>query len=159
MHMNALRIAFSTLAFPDATLAEATSLGRSWGYAGVELRLIDGQLIDSSIPVAERARVKQTIAAARLPIVAVDSSILLTADDAGPELRRFLELANDWESPLIRVYGGPLAEEPRARRTQMDAAAGGPPGGGPRAQQLGVAAAPRNPDSLSGPSGGRGAAG
>ena len=55
MPVNALRIAFSTLAFPDATLAEATSLGRSWGYAGVELRLIDGQLIDSSMPAAERA--------------------------------------------------------------------------------------------------------
>src|ERR1700736_5681000 len=103
--MNPSRIAYSTLAFPDATLAEATTLGRSWGYAGVELRLIDGQLIDSSMPAAERVRVKQTIAAACLPIVAVDSSILLTANDAGPDLRRFLELANEWESPLIRVYG------------------------------------------------------
>jgi len=26
------RIAFSTLAFPDATLAAAVSLGRRWGY-------------------------------------------------------------------------------------------------------------------------------
>ena len=57
--MNTLPIAFTTLAFPDATLAEATSLGRSWGYAGVELRLIDGQVFDSSISAAERARVKQ----------------------------------------------------------------------------------------------------
>jgi hypothetical protein len=35
------RIAFSTLAFPDATLAAAVSLGRRWGYAGIELRLIE----------------------------------------------------------------------------------------------------------------------
>jgi hypothetical protein len=61
---------------------------------------------------AERVRVKQTIAAACLPIVCVDSWIILTAEEAGPELRRFLELANDWESPFVRVYGGPLAEEP-----------------------------------------------
>jgi hypothetical protein len=40
------RIAFSTLAFPDASLATALSLGRAWGYRGVELRLIDGELID-----------------------------------------------------------------------------------------------------------------
>jgi hypothetical protein len=33
------RIAFSTLAFPDATLAAAASAGRRWGYSGVELRL------------------------------------------------------------------------------------------------------------------------
>jgi hypothetical protein len=43
------RIAFSTLAFPDADLATAVSLGRSWGYAGVELRLIDGELIDPAV--------------------------------------------------------------------------------------------------------------
>lgn len=149
MDMKTLPIAFSTLAFPDTTLAVATSLGRSWGYAGVELRLIDGQLIDSSMPAAERLRVKQTIAAARLPIVSVDSSILLTADDAGTELRRFLELANDWESPLIRVYGGPLAEEPGARRTQIEAAARVLQGAIPLAEQLGVAIAIETHDSFS----------
>jgi sugar phosphate isomerase/epimerase len=147
--VNALRIAFSTLAFPDATLAEATSLGRSWGYAGVELRLIDGLLIDSSMPATERVRVKQTIAAAGLPIVAVDSSILLTAGDAGSELRRFLELANDWESPLIRIYGGPLAEEPSARRRQIEAAAGVLEGAVPLAERLGVAVAIETHDAFS----------
>jgi sugar phosphate isomerase/epimerase len=149
MQMKALRIAFSTLAFPDATLAEATTLGRSWGYAGVELRLIDGQLIDSSMPAGERVRVKQTIASARLPIVSVDSSIILTAADAGPELRRFLELAHEWESPLIRVYGGPLAEEPRARRAQIEAAARVLQGAVPLAERLGVAVAIETHDSFS----------
>ena len=42
------RIAFSTLAFPDVTLAAAASAGRRWGYSGIELRLIDGELIDPS---------------------------------------------------------------------------------------------------------------
>ncbi|MBV8523765.1 MAG: sugar phosphate isomerase/epimerase [Acetobacteraceae bacterium] len=147
--MNALPIAFSTLAFPEATLAEATSLGRSWGYAGIELRLIDGQVIDSSIPATERARVKQTIAAARLPIVAVDSMILLTHDGAGPELHRFLELANDWESPLIRVYGGPLAEERSARRAQIEAAARVLQEAVPVAERLGVAVAIETHDGFS----------
>ena len=83
--MNTLPIAFTTLAFPDATLEEAISLGRSWGYAGVELRLIDGQVFDSSISAAERARVKKTIAASGLPIVIVDSMILVTVEGVGPE--------------------------------------------------------------------------
>ena len=149
MHVAPLCIAFSTLVFPDATLAEATALGRSWGYAGVELRLIDGQLIDSSISAAERLRVKQTIAATRLPIVSADSSIILTGQEAGPELRRFLELANDWESPIIRVYGGPLAEEPETRRTQMEAAAGVLEKAIPLAERLGVAIAIETHDSFS----------
>src|SRR5260221_5778489 len=119
--MNPSRIAYSTLAFPDATLAEATTLDRSWGYAGVGLRLIDGQLIDSSVSAAERVRVKQTIAAARLPIVSVDSSIILSAEGPGSEVRRFLELANAWESPLIRSYGGPVALEPGTLPTPMAA--------------------------------------
>jgi sugar phosphate isomerase/epimerase len=148
MHVNPLRIAFSTLAFPDATLAEATALGRSWGYAGVELRLIDGELIDSSMSPAERVRVKQTIAAARLPIVSVDSSIILTAEESGHELRRFLELANDWESPLIRVYGGPLAEDLGTRRTQMEAAARVLQEAIPLAERLGVAIAIETHDSF-----------
>jgi sugar phosphate isomerase/epimerase len=93
--------------------------------------------------------VKQTIASAGLPIVSVDSSILLTADDAGSELRRFLELANDWESPLIRVYGGPLAEEPRARRTQIEVAAGVLAKAVPLAERLGVAVAIETHDSFS----------
>src|SRR6476469_2190801 len=109
--MNPLRIAFSTLALPEATLEEAVTLGHACGYAGLELRLIDGQMIDPSMPAAERLRVKQTIASAHLPIVCVGSSILLTAENAGPELRQFLELTNYWESPIVRVYGGPLAEE------------------------------------------------
>ena len=80
------RIAFSTLAFPDATLAAAAAAGRRWGYSGIELRLIDGELIDPSMPAARRAHVKRTLAAAGLPVVAVDSSIRLTGDDPGPGL-------------------------------------------------------------------------
>lgn len=147
--MKTLRIAFSTLAFPDATLAEAASLGRSWGYAGIELRLVDGKLIDSSMPAAERTRVKRTTADAGLPIVAVDSSIQLTAGDPETDLRRFLELANDWESPLVRIYGGPLAEEPGARRAQIEAAAGVLEVTAPLAERLGVGIAVETHDAFS----------
>jgi sugar phosphate isomerase/epimerase len=162
------RIAFSTLAFPDATLASAVSLGRRWGYAGVELRLIDGELIDPSMSAADRARVKRTVAAAGLPVVAVDSSIRLTDDDPGPQLRRFLELANDWESPLVRVFGGRLAPdgpgdgagdgrsdgpgdgpEPQARRERLRAAARVLESAVPLARRLGVAIGVETHDDFS----------
>jgi sugar phosphate isomerase/epimerase len=148
------RIAFSTLAFPDATLAAAASLGRRWGYAGIELRLIDGELIDPSMPASERARVKRILTAAGLPVVAVDSSIRLTEDDPGPELRRFLELASDWESPLVRVFGGALAarEPPRReqpRREQLRAAARVLEAAAPLARRLGVAIGVETHDDFS----------
>ncbi len=143
------RIAFSTLAFPDATLASAASLGRRWGYSGIELRLIDGELIDPSMPAADRVRVKRAVTAAELPVVAVDSSIRLTDDNPGPELRRFLELASDWESPLVRVFGGALAAANPARQQQLRAAARVLESGVPLAERLGVAIGVETHDAFS----------
>jgi sugar phosphate isomerase/epimerase len=149
------RLAFSTLAFPDATLAMALSLGRSWGYAGVELRLIDGELIDPSMPAGDRAQVRRTLARSGLPAVAVDSSIRLTDDDPGPGLRRFLELASDWSSPLVRVFGGALAADGAApadgpvRQQQLRAAARALESCLPRAERLGVAIGVETHDAFS----------
>ena len=142
------RIAFSTLAFPDATLAAAASAGRRWGYSGVELRLIDGELIDPELPAARRAQVRQTLAAAGLPVVAVDSSIRLTGEDPGPDLRRFLQLASDWEAPLVRVFGGDL-DPPPARRNRLRAAARVLEEAVPLAARLGVAIGVETHDAFS----------
>jgi len=143
------RIAFSTLAFPDASLASAVSLGRRWGYAGVELRLIDGELIDPRMPAAARAQVKRTVTAAGLPVVALDSSIRLTGEDPGPDLRRFLELASDWEAPLVRVFGGPLAGGRTERQEQFGAAARVLESCVPLARRLGVAIGVETHDDFS----------
>ena len=142
------RIAFSTLAFPDAALAAAVGAGRRWGYAGVELRLIDGELIDPAMPAARRAQVRRTLAAAGLPVVAVDSSIRLTGPEPGPELRRFLELASDWEAPLVRVFGGELAAG-SARGEQLRAAARVLEDAVPLAGRLGVAIGVETHDAFS----------
>jgi sugar phosphate isomerase/epimerase len=115
------RIAFSTLAFPDATLAAAVSAGRRWGYSGVELRLIDGELIDPAMPAERRAQVRRTLAAAGLPVVAVDSSIRLTSDDPGPDLRRFLQLAGGyphWISVEWEKRWHPEIEDPEVALPQ-----------------------------------------
>ena len=147
--ISTTRIAFSTLAFPDADLAAAVSLGRSWGYAGVELRLIDGDLIDPAMSAAARARVKQILVAAGLPAVAVDSSIRLTGEDPGPELRQFLELASDWEAPLVRVFGGALPGDGPGRRARLEAAMRVLEEATPTAERLGVAIGVETHDSFS----------
>jgi sugar phosphate isomerase/epimerase len=149
MSMTTQRIAFSTLAFPATSLASAVSLGRAWGYAGVELRLIDGDLIDPAMPAADRAAVKHTAAVAGLPIVAVDSSVRLTDDESGAELRKFLELASDWDSPLVRVFGGGLPVGDPERQARLAAAARVLEASVPLAERLGVAIGVETHDSFS----------
>ena len=138
--MTKFRLAFSTLAFPGTSLAGALDQGRSFGYDGVELRLVDGELIDPDMLAAQRAQVRRTLAAAGLPVVAVDSSIRLAADeDAAVQLGRFLELASDWEAPLVRVFGGSLAAGGPEREAGLAAAARVLAAAVPRARELGVA--------------------
>lgn len=149
--MGSFPIAFSTLAFPGVSLGTAVSLGARYGYDGVELRLVDGALIDPRMSRGDRAAVKSTVDAAGLPVVAVDSSIRLTDTDPepGPDLRAFLELASDWEAPLVRVFGGTLAESEAGRRDGLKAAAGVLEAAGPVAERLGVSIGVETHDSFS----------
>ena len=149
MDPNPLGIAFSTLAFTESSLEQAISFGSSLGYAGVELRVIDGKLFDSSLTAADRNRVKQAVTAARLPIVAVGSSVVLTKEEPGPELHRMLEVTHDWESPFIRVYGGPLSEDPVSRQRQMESAAKVLEEAIPVAERLGIVMLLETHDSFS----------
>lgn len=96
-----------------------------------------------------RARVKRTLDAAGLPAVAVDTSIRLTGQDPGIELRRFLELASDWEAPLVRVFGGELPAHGPARGAQLDAAARVLEAAAPAAERLGVGIGVETHDSFS----------
>jgi sugar phosphate isomerase/epimerase len=67
-------------------------------------------LIEDSMPIAERTRVRTLLSHSGLELVAVDSSIRLTDDQpevVAGRIARFLELAAGWGSPLIRVFGGP----------------------------------------------------
>lgn len=148
--MSALRIAFSTLAFPEASLATAADLGRRYGYDGVELRLVDGELIDPRMPRSDRAAVKRTVDGAGLPVVAVDSSIRLTDTEPDPaqDIRAFLELASDWEAPVIRVFGGALAEHGPARRDGLTAAAKALQAVATPAERLGVSIGVETHDSF-----------
>jgi sugar phosphate isomerase/epimerase len=143
------RLAFSTLAFPGTTLARAASLGSEYGYQGIELRLIDGELIDPSMPASARTTVRQTVAAVGLPIVAVDSSIRLTDEDPGPDISRFVTLASEWECPLVRVFGGSLSDDPQARRGQMAGAARVLEASIPLAERAGVAIGLETHDAFS----------
>lgn len=131
------RLAFSTLAFPGRRLAEVVELGRRLGYDGIELRLVDGELIEPTMSHEARRQVRHDLAG--MAVVAVDSSVQLTGEEPGPAIDAFLRLASEWEAPAIRVFGGPLPDEPAERREALRRAAAVLEGAAPAAERLGVA--------------------
>ncbi len=113
--MGAMKLAFSTLGCPAWSLDQVTSAARDLGYEGVELRLLDGEVIPPDLAPDERRRVKDAFAQAGVPICCLDTSARFTSPDVSArrqqedDVRRYLELANEWEAPYVRVFGGHLA--------------------------------------------------
>ena len=104
------KLAFSTLGCPGWSLDEVIAAARRYGYDGVELRLLDGEIIGPDLPQSERERVRTTFAGAGLPICCLDSSIRVATgidpDGVAADLRAFLALAEELGAPMIRVFGG-----------------------------------------------------
>lgn len=123
-----MKFAYSTLACPGRRLEETLELGVRAGYEGVELRLIDGELIDPGLSAQDRRRVASACGQAGLPVVAVDSSIRVAAPedprDIVAQIGAFVDLAAEWGAPTVRVFGGELPDAPAARQERLAAAAG-----------------------------------
>lgn len=104
------RLAFSTLGCPDWSLEQALDAARRYGYDGLELRLLDGQIVEPSLPREERERVARLFAESELPLCCLDSSIRVATgaepDAVERDLRAFLQLAHDLRAPLVRVFSG-----------------------------------------------------
>jgi sugar phosphate isomerase/epimerase len=140
-------IAFSTLAFPGRRLVEVAELGRQWGYEGVELRLVDGQLVDPAMGQPEREQVRRDLGG--FPVVAVDTSVRLVEPAPVPQVRAFLELAADLGAPVVRVFGGNLPDAPGERGELMGQAARALEELASHAERLGVAIGVETHDSFS----------
>jgi sugar phosphate isomerase/epimerase len=102
-----MRVAFSNLAAPEWTLERAVEAVHELGYDGLELRLLDGEPIDVlALPAATRRAVASTLAGTHL--VCFDTSIEL-AGSFERTLPAALELAREWGTDTIRVFGGDVA--------------------------------------------------
>jgi len=107
-----MHLAFSTLACPDWSGERIASEAARLGYSAVEIRLLDGDLLD---PAADAPRITAAVAACRAHGVAVcafDTSCrLVNADPAEHarhtnDLAHWISLAEALRVPLIRVFGG-----------------------------------------------------
>ncbi len=110
-----MRLAFTTLACPEWTLEQAAEAAGRYGYEGLELRLLDGELVTPALSADQQARVRRVCADAGLALCCLDTS-LKVADPAASldEGYGYLDLAAALGSPLIRVFGGAPNDEPLA---------------------------------------------
>ena len=146
------KLAFSTLGCPDWSLDEVIAATQRYGYDGVELRLLDGEIITPELPQSERERVRTAFADAGIPICCLDSSIRVATgvepEQVAAEIRAFLALAAELGAPMIRVFGGEWPAG-RAEEQVFEATAALLNSVAPDAERLGVAVVLETHDSLS----------
>jgi sugar phosphate isomerase/epimerase len=114
-----MKLAFSTLGCPEWSLEEIIRKAVEYGYEGVELRGLQGEL---SLPLCpefskeKRMESKKTFQKNRLEIACVSTSCILNSmvlpdkEKNFKEAKSNLELARDLESKYIRVFGGDIPE-------------------------------------------------
>jgi fatty-acyl-CoA synthase len=121
-----LKLAFSNLACPAWTVEEAADAAFRLGFAGLELRLLDGEVID---PTADTPKVAAAVAACRergVEVCAFDSSCRFNRADAADrarqleELLAWIELARTLRVPVIRVFGGETDADDGASETEQN---------------------------------------
>jgi sugar phosphate isomerase/epimerase len=111
-----MKLAYSTLACPDWTFEQCVEAAQRYGYEGLELRLLDGEIITGALTGEQRQRIFTLAAQAHLSIIGLDTSVRVaqTAPNNRAEQIReglaLLELARDLEAPFIRVFAGPPAD-------------------------------------------------
>lgn len=111
-----MRFAFSTLGCPSWTLEHAIEEARANGYGGIELRLLDAEVITPELVAANRPRLRRAFADSGLALIALGTSARFTADDPAERraneetAARFVDEAAELSCPMIRVFGGRIPE-------------------------------------------------
>ena len=101
-------IAFSNLAAPEWTLERTVEAVHEFGYDGLELRLLDGEPIDVlALTPSTRRAVASTLGG--IPLACLDTSIEL-AGAFERTLPAAVELAREWGTDTVRVFGGDVAD-------------------------------------------------
>jgi sugar phosphate isomerase/epimerase len=106
-----MRLAFSSLGCPGWTLERAVDAAREYGYAGIELRLLDDQVISPEALAANRERIKRAFGGG-VALAALGSSVRLSSPDTAEKRAQeqacvaLIEEARALGAPVIRVFGG-----------------------------------------------------
>ncbi len=105
-------LAFSTLGCPDWTIERAAEQALADGYQGLEVRLLDGEIISPALLPTDRLRLRKVMDDNDLKIIGLGASTKFSSPDADERrknldaLQNYLALANDLEVPMVRSFGG-----------------------------------------------------
>ncbi len=107
-----MKLTVSTLGSPAWTLEDTATKARAYGFAGVDLRLLDGEVITVASVRANADRIRALFSANTIPIASLGTSIRIAVADpsaistTNTELRQWVDVAAELGIGLIRVFGG-----------------------------------------------------
>jgi len=119
-----MKLAYSTLACPNWSLEQIIDAATRNGYEGLELRLLNGDILPPDLDEATRKQIASQCKAAGLVIICVDTSIKIAtqgAEGRAAQIRdgmAYLQMAAEWGAPFIRVFGGTPEGTPKAEGTK-----------------------------------------
>ena len=105
-----MKFTLNTLGAPNWSLEETARNARAYGYDGVDLRLLDGEVISLESVRANRARIRALFPKDELPVAVLATSVRLATADPSvrqqtlDEARAWIELAAELEVPVIRYF-------------------------------------------------------
>jgi sugar phosphate isomerase/epimerase len=120
-----MKLAFTTLACPKWSLGQVIDAAQRNGYEGLELRLLDGEILSADLDKTTRDRVQSQCTAAGLKIICVDTSIRIATQNMEGRIAQirdgmsYLEMAAGWDAPFIRVFGGTPEGTPKAEAIKV----------------------------------------
>ena len=107
-----MKFAFTTLGTPDWTLERVAEAAKEYGYDGVELRLIDGDVISPALLRANRGRIEALFGGGTPRLVALAASAHFSSGDPATQRENrdacieMIDVARELGVLLVRVFGG-----------------------------------------------------
>jgi len=105
-------LAFSTLGCPDWTFEHTAEQAAQNGYAALEVRLLDGQIIPSDLSPQRQKEIAAALDRTGVSIIALGLSTRFSSPNADEraanlaQLKRYIELAENMGVPMVRTFGG-----------------------------------------------------
>lgn len=111
-----MKFGVSTLGCPAWSLEQVAERTREYGYDGIELRLIDGEVITPALVRANLDRLRRLFGNGQPELITLGTSVRVAT--ASPEeqagylrdVSEFADFAAELKVPMIRVFGGRGAE-------------------------------------------------